>query len=271
MIVALTSQAEPPSVALDVSGLPAGTASLSVLRLVEASALSAVSVRGARGSVVGTTATLTDWDAPTGVPVVYRLTALGADGAILDTTDKVLPAIADDPLSRAWLSDPLDPTSAVRVTLLLGTDETRSYPADLSVTYPHGDGLGRAQVGQRRQPIYRLVMSAEGADAAAVSRLLTSALSLLWRPPSGLRLPPAVYGVTADVSESVWGQRWVADADTHWEIALTATRGPGRDVIRAGWTYGDVIALGLTYRRLFVAYGAPSGSFGAYRDLTREP
>lgn len=270
--VTLTTTTTPPSVAIDIATLPVGTVALSVLRVVEAGILAALSVRGARGSVVGSTASLTDWDAPTGVPITYRITAFAADGTILETIDATTTAIADPGGSLCWLSDPLDASSARAVTMMVGTDSERSYVAPTSHTYD-SDGYARAQVGTRRRPPVPLILRVEGlTEARAVRRLLTQTKSILFRPPSHLDMPPVIYGDSAELVEAARNQRTVDAVPVyHWAGTLTQTRGPGRDIVRGAWTYGDILALGLTYRDLCTAYGLPSGSFGSYRNLTRAP
>ena len=101
---------------------------------------------------------------------------------------------------------------------------------------------------------------------------MLNATSVLVRPPSHLDLPPVAYGVPPEVTEVPIGPRTAtATPHHHWGMTVTQTRGPGRDIVRGAWTYGDIAALGLTYRDLFTAYGLPSGSFGSYRDLLRAP
>lgn len=270
--VTLDTHTSPPSVDIAVSGLPVGTASLSVLRVVSADILSAASVRGASSALVGTTADVTDWDAPTGVPVTYRVTALSGDGTVLESAEATSDVIPDPGGSLGWLSDPLDVDSPLTVTMMMGTDAQRNYDMPVSLSYPVGDGLGRAVYGTRRQPTYQLVLRVEGLTAASTLReLLTRNASMLWRPPSHLGLPPVIYGV-AQPQELPQGPRPVGDTPVfYWSADLTATRGPGWDILRGGWTYGDILALGLTYRQLFTAWGLPADSFGSYRDLLRGP
>ena len=148
--------------------------------------------------------------------------------------------------------------------------------AQFAGVWPHlqrSDGLARAQMGTRRAAPVPLALYAEGlTETNAVRHLLINARSILIRPPSYLDLPPVVYGVAEELTETPIGARFVgAERHTTWRGVLTQTRGPGRDIVRGAWTYGDIAALGLTYRDLFTAYGLPSGSFGSYRDLLRAP
>ena len=275
--VTLATHTSPPSVDIAISGLPVGTASLSVLRVVSVDILAAASVRGASSALVGTTADVTDWDAPTGVPVTYRVTALSGDGTVLESAEATSDVIPDQWGAiegwRGWLSDPLNPTAAKSVCLLAGTGASRTSSMPVAFSYPAtSGGFARAVYGTRRKPSHQVIVYAKDpVEVAEISELLTTCPSLLFRPPSAMRLPPVIYGVSPDVVEVPFGERGKGDPQTRWVLDLTATRGPGRDVIRGGWTYSDILALGLTYRQLFTAWGLPADSFGSYRDLLRGP
>ena len=122
----------PPFADLYISGLPAGTARIEVVRSWRGV------LRRVRGDsitpVLGTDARLVDWALPVsldGAEVTYSVQALSASGAVIEAAASVSVATPRVTHSQAWVSDPHDPITAIRVGVLASeSDES----ADSSVT-----------------------------------------------------------------------------------------------------------------------------------------
>lgn len=122
--ITLTQQATPaPSVAVSITGLPAGTVSVHVWR---SWASQESRVRGDDQLVItGGVALLTDHRVPPGRLVTYRVESYNAAGTRLDVTIAPSLMVAALPDSMAWLMDCEDPGSAMLLPLMAGTDDRR--------------------------------------------------------------------------------------------------------------------------------------------------
>ena len=247
-------------VEVDVSGLPAGTATITVERTVGADVRP---VRGGRAApVAGDGALLWDWEAPLGVGVGYRVLALDADGVQLGASGFTSVATPGVERPDVVLSDPLEGGSARLVHALDGTDAQRGWVRPVSQVHPSGvaaDPLlhvpGRASV----QPWPLTRFTETQADSDELREFLLSAAFLLVRPPAGIGLPPLLYGQPASITE----RPHLTGAST-WDMPLTLSGGPLVHLLTSVWTYGDLEALG-------ILYGDLPSMFPTYRDLQRGP
>ena len=263
---------DPPRIYINLSGINANARSLEVFRIIEGNYSSlpydSMKVRGTNRALVGTTAFLMDWDAPVGVKISYQIKAYGANGVVVET-DSTLPTIipaSGEMDSLAWMSDPLAPNEAVQVNLLADTDTTREYPASVQVVTPAGTPYGVANIGARLAPIMHIEVCTRGDEVDTMERLIMEAPTLLIRPPSGTRMPALFYGAPDQVTRTNVGSRRPGrEMHVHWAWDMQQTRGPGRALLVAVWSYRDTkTALGTTntYK------GAPT-VFATYRDRVR--
>lgn len=259
MSITPTVYADPPRVDLVLTGMPATTARVRVYRKCNGQDLW---VRGGT-QVVGVAGRVMDWEVPCGRLITYWVYCVSSAGATLESKSVTVATVPDVPMSSVWLSDPLDQTSPMLVTALAGTDDVRTYPANVSRAVGSATGRARLSVGTREAlPAFRLTILAEGADRAAVRALVTGSVCLLVRAPVAADLPPLIYGVPAEPQESV--RAYAAGAPATWDLTLTTSGGPALDVMVPAWTYGDLKATGALYSAL-------SSSWSTYLDLSRGP
>lgn len=120
---------DPPITDVLVSGLPVGTTKVLLLRTTSDRE---ARVRGDdQANVIGSDMTLRDYDVPIGRDFTYRAHCYASDGTDLGwvgpSTAVQVPSV--NPW-QAWLSDPLVPALARKVTLNAGSDSERTYDSE---------------------------------------------------------------------------------------------------------------------------------------------
>ncbi len=92
-------------------------------------------------------AALVDYEAPFGVPAVYRAEMFDASNNSLGftTTATVTLTVTD-----SWIHQPLSPTLAVKVRVFMDSANDLTRPSPGQVTYPEGATVGTLIGGQRR-------------------------------------------------------------------------------------------------------------------------
>lgn len=251
MAITITATATPSSwrVDLTITGLPAATASLSVLRTVGVDALP---VRGASASLAGTTAYVQDWEAAIGWANSYLVTALAATGEVLESASATVAAFGRDDTCQTWvLSDPLAQGSAMLVDPLEGTDDKRVMVAPTVSSAPAGQRRGIVSMGTRQDSPLPLVLLADTPEERLKLReLITESTFLLFRSASpNHQLAPLFYGVTAAPEEAPDHAR----DESIWSLTLDPTTNDLDPTIYA-WTYDDLTAKGQTYNQVAAAY-----------------
>lgn len=267
MIITASAQASPPRVDLDVSEAPAGTVRLEVSGAVGRHEWR---VRGASAAlIVGAgAATLTDWDAPTGREVSYTASAYSATGALLASASVLVVGPPDPPdCSLAWLSDPLDETSAMLVSLRRGSLDALPFEVtSVSLSGPPSAAFPSAAVsGRRRLVKVPLLLRAVGSQQAALLALL-EAPTICLRIPSHSRfpgrelLPPVLYGPVTSLSVTP-GVGWTVDR-SWWSVELAPSTGPRMAAVIPAWSYAD-LAVSLP------SYTDVSTAYATYANLAR--
>ena len=245
-------------VEIDITGLPVGTATILVERVVGSDVRP---VRGARDlTVAGTGALVRDWEIPLGVEVTYRVVARNAAGGTLGTGFAQV-ELPGPTVPHLWLSDPLEENSARLVVATNETDTERTWGASVSQVVPFGRALPSLTVGSRARlsewPLTLLTQTQ--AEADEMRAFMLDASFILIRPPANMGLPPLLYGSPASIVEVPH-----PSGVSLWRMPLTVSGGPLVHIVAHAWTYGDLEQLGLLYGDL------PS-MFPTYRDLQRGP
>lgn len=241
MIITLTPHDVSPRVDIELSALPVGTTTLTITRIADGRTWK---VRIAGSILAGSTAYTEDAEAPTGVVVYYRVTALSSTGSVLEEQQVSTGPIADAPHSMVWLSDPLDATSAVLVTLSTPSIRERPRPRQVADSWPIGGDLAHsAWSASTRGPLY-FEIHPEEADYDTVMDLLDG--PVLIRPPAHYRIGAAVYGIPRDVLPAVDLHPWRAQVS----FSIVPSVGPTVSVLLPRRTLGDVEDEGLTLGEL---------------------
>lgn len=261
----------PPHVTITVTGMPTGTATMTITRIV---GTHETTVRGAdRSLVAGTSGLVVDWDAPVGQTITYRVDCWSAGGGALTGGVAIGQATTGGiDCDTAWISDPLDPSTGMHVTLMAGSDDEVSHDQQVSLSTPRWSThlpsavVGGRQLGGKRTLVVRL----DTLDAAQhMEDMLASAVMILVRAPAIRHRTGSLYMVPATVTEH--RERDYADNPGHTETTWTLTGDevdPGRmPVMVAPWTYADARSYAAT--RKVTTYRALPTLWATYLDVQR--
>lgn len=184
----LTAKMTPaPTVTLTAASLPATTVSVYVWRLWGSQA---ARVQGDSLTVIaGLAFAIDDFQVPPGQSVSYKIESYSASGALLETylTGTVTPAAIADK-ATAWLMDVADPSRAMLLPLMDGTDAEVTRDGPGSLMFPI-DGSAPAWISGPRTPSSRpfVIKTYTAADATLVEQMLAPNGVLLLRTSSTLR------------------------------------------------------------------------------------
>ncbi|MSS45288.1 hypothetical protein FYJ43_04350 [Cutibacterium sp. WCA-380-WT-3A] len=232
----------PPHMAITAKNLPSGTAYIRVSRIIGSSE---APVRGAENVIIaGNQGLVTDWDAPLDTNVTYRVLSLNANGGHLENMVASFHTGTID-CDTCWVSNPLDPASALHVDLMAGTDDDTSHDQTVTLSSPGWSTnlpsaiVGVRQLGGKRTLIIRLT----GLDTAQqFEDLLRRSITILVRAPAIRHRTGLLYMTAQSVSEH--RERDYADNPAHTETTWTITGDevdPGTlPVIVSPWTYQNL-------------------------------
>ncbi|MFD6093971.1 hypothetical protein ACFWGN_17795 [Oerskovia sp. NPDC060338] len=240
-----------PQVGVTVTGLSGSGESVVSVQVSWDAGRTWHGVRGAERVVVTGGDFFRDHVPPLNVPATYRLVV--HSGAV---TPSPLEATVTVPSSWAWIQDPLNPRSAVRVSPTHGEDSirllsasasrlTRRQPVDLAT--PEGARLPVASIGRRQAPsqvpiVLQDLAAAQGALVRALDELFDSAGQVVIRGlPVEIPLDPVAHVAIPDLDESpvvggVVGHR-------EWVLTVTQVRPTSMRIVIPWWTYDQVRAL----------------------------
>ena len=226
-------------------------------------------VRGALKRETTGTSFIIDYEVPLGIPVTYGVTGLDASGNIINALTKsaavtVWPQLYDGEM--AWMQDPLDPTTAMRVILegkagtSLGYSRTVEYNRPLQSTI-----MGMAGRMGEAENVPWSVYTRYGDETARFLKLVRDAYPLVIRTIDPIPLPPLVYASVDSVNRNQ------VDLDRAgwelWAMEFTTVRASSAAIVKPVYTYGSVIRLheGYTYADVIAAHP------GSYLDIIRHP
>lgn len=251
--------AAPPYADLGVTGLPAGTTSLRVSRVMGAG----TEVIRARGTIAGSTGRVVDYDAPVGRPVAWQVDALSASGGLLESATTAQYTLTAPAEGKAWIMDPMSPRSAMLVDVLVGHDAKRDYVARVAAAERLGMSLPRALTSPRQAPTRSPMWTTETiADYLAMEQLLASGQVLSLRAsPTTIKHRTGVLHVACPAVHALEYQ----PADfVDWSAEGFEAAGVALPPVVVLWTYADLKAMGGTNANLESRYVGR-----AYLDLAR--
>lgn len=185
--------------------LPAGTAKLrQITRLADGREYA---VRDSLGIVVVGAAQRLDHEVPFGIPVTWRAEALNSSDVSLGFTDASAPVTVD--VEDTWVHNPLDPTTAVRCTLLRDTSREWSRPVPGTVHYPINRRVGVVIAGPRQGiqgQRFSILVADEDVDRFAdiiggYSTTRVPVLCFRVGASTKMRLPRPLFGAVLDMRE----------------------------------------------------------------------
>lgn len=211
---------------------------------------------------------LVDHAAPLGVETTYRVVQ---GGVTLATAQITLES------STAWVQDPLDPSSALAVTLgaldqgrpllAAGSLASAAYAQVSDLALVDGAAYPVASIGQRQVASdVPLVLAVDVAqDAGRLRRLLLSAGQLLVRGLPDSMLTPVAH-VVATVKEARVGEG--VGAVALWDLDATLVRPVSLTITIPRWTYEEVAAM---YPEMTYAEVTASRPGADYLSWRRDP
>lgn len=191
------------------SSLAAGTQTVNVAKIVEGREFE---VRGGINLFAVGGAAVLDVEPAFGASMSYRAEMFDAAGASLGFTDStaefINPLDAMSGLKRAWITQPLNPSLAVQVTLLADTAATKVRKSPGGVVYAEGSTVG-TRIGGQRQGLSGLTVtvlcdSPEDADEfqsmfGGYTSDFPSVVCIRSAPP--LRIPRILFAATDGPTE----------------------------------------------------------------------
>lgn len=198
-----------------------------------------------------------DHEAPTGVPVSYRVEWLDESGDVVDSARATAPGVLKDaPGSYVWLSDPLQ-QDARRVLMSSETDQERPYETPVADAYGFSAAFAHTAHGTRRHGERSFeVLCSSPEEHVWVGQVLAG--PVLLRVPSWRLMLPMLHGVPRDVVERAPRRRedpWLS----FWTFSVLPSRGPGASVLLPRRTWRDVLAEADSWDDLADQYGDFAG------------
>lgn len=259
VITATTRPASsPPSIALEVTAVPANTITVSITR--DVAGLPTTAVRGAESQLTsGGTAVVVEYEAPFGVPATYRATTYDSAGVALDTVQ--VTALLD--VDEMWISDPLSPTVSAACRGVKSPESFSSLTYTLASALTPTEGVelpvGLSGVRQAASGVPLTIIAEGSAEAAQIRTVLRYASPFLLRCPIRwqIPLPPLSYCLASQVTDNLFGGGTFGRS--HLSLTFDLVQPPGRSIATAkrtyqsfldeASTYGDLATLYATYTR----------------------
>lgn len=247
-------------ISFDSADLDPATVQVTVLRTVDdvdTTVRSSLRAKAIGGYVV------TDWEAPAG-PVSYRAQMVDASGNSLGDSASVTASLTPLDTDEAWLSDPLDPNSAIKVNVLTGLELGQSRPGNGSSYYVGGRFVVLAGVpnllsslpfafstetAQARKDVLSLVQRTNGlilvrtSDPVPLPRLL-----YCWAQDA----QPSMYNVDGQFGYAQWSAKLDEQSEMQGPPAVGATP----------WSL---------YRAAFPTWADMRAAYSTWMDAKRNP
>ncbi len=261
-ITLTTDSASTPFIDVLADGFPAEATTATLWRTAKGREFK---VRGLVGVSTSGAVTVRDYEAPFGVVSSYRAQQFDAAGNFLSWSSPVSITLPLPPVNTAWVHNPLDPSTSVRVTMLDSAAQTLSRPNDLEVLVVPGRSVGLTLSSTRRGLVGVVLdcYTATAADADLFEALFGDydddtipIICVRTRPE--MRLPPTLFvavGSPAQSPTKVGGALWGVSGD---EVSP-----PISGFITALLDYADFTAF-------YADYAAFTAAYTDYTEATRD-
>jgi hypothetical protein len=221
-----------------------GTRSFRVRGLIRISAASFVTTR--------------DFEAPTDRVSSYRV----QQSATASTT-----LVGD---GWAWIHNPFDPSTSLKVKMLTGAGDTITRPIDAEVFRIRGRSVGVAIFGARRgvQKVQLDCITETEADADKLDALfgdyddVDTVPILCIRAPKIMRLPPTLFALIGEPGQRPFNFHRGGEA-TQWSLSGDEIAPPPEAIITSLLGYDDFTAF-------YATYAAFTAAYTDYRAATRD-
>lgn len=246
-----------PRVEVLITPMPAGIDEITVYRSWLGNR---VEVRGGKRAEVAGAFLLVDYEVPLGTPVSYS--SVGYDVAGIPSLESPL-TTQTVTVPDAWMQDPLDPTTALRVGLTLPRSdlmavapsfELGNYVSSIGKSIVVGSSLAVARAGTRQaaSEMPLSIVAGTPTDAAALQLLLDQAPILCVRAPSDS--VPYVGGLSYVAFGSYQPRPFAGWQSTLFPLTGDVVRAPGAGIVVSPRTYDDLLDESATYSGLLPLY-----------------
>lgn len=252
-----TGPTDPPFVDVLASGFPAGTSTVTVWRSLNGRDFK---VRGLINVSAGGTVTTRDYEAAPGYTSSYRVEHFDASGDFTSWSDYSTATLAGHK-RHAWIHNPLDPSTAVKVRMLAPAPGEIARPIDLEILRTLGRSVGVAIFGARSGVVQQHldVLTETLGDADRFDALfggyddLDTVPILCVRTPVAMRLPAPLFAVVAKPAQV--GIDWAKGGGwTAWPMVGDEISPPPEAIITALLGYDDFTAFYSGYDTYTAAY-----------------
>jgi hypothetical protein len=269
---ALTYKSVPmPSVEVYVSGLGSGTpTAISVYRIADGETSL---VRGGFKTAASGAFTITDFEAPFGVPVAYYTETFNASGVSQGLSAQATITLS---VNQVWMHDPVDLSNAMAVdvsgqgSIVLG--------AESFSTIKRGYQYNRSNVIGKRKPVVQFygekaidglefTLITDNAGVSEVEDILSTSPVCVRTPAVFTNLPRLLYGVLEATQTPLnWHNASDSAKLTSWAMSFNETEAQSLAVVINFYTYTYWQSRYATYTLANTAYGS-----GSYINAVRNP
>ena len=226
IITSFVDAAPCPRVEVRFPTLAVGTATVTVFRIVQGRTFR---VRAAVNAAAAGSFTRLDFEVPFGVAASYRAEMFDVAGVSLGFTD---PTVVTLSVADAWIHNPLEPATALRVDLDYTSAKTITRPTVGEVFHPDGRTVGVLISGQRRGIVGVELMVSTGVEANAIGlddmlgKYDTRGVPILClRTPPYIRLPRTFYAAILEPVQRPINVH-MGGALTEWDFTSTEVSPP---------------------------------------------
>ncbi|HEY2644843.1 MAG TPA: hypothetical protein VGI56_13895 [Galbitalea sp.] len=195
-----------PRVLVNFTTVAAGTQFINVYRVSEGRQFQ---VRGGLNLFASGGVAFYDYECPFGTSVTYRAEQFNSGGASLGFTDATAITLA---VTTSWIHQPLQPTLAVPVRILINSANQISRPSPGATTWTEGGTVGTTIGGQRRgiTGMSLNIRMANTSDSSEFLGMFGSYIAdfpsvLCIRTPPPLRIPRLLFAGVLDPQEVISG------------------------------------------------------------------
>lgn len=246
-----------PYVDVLVDTIDVGVSFVTVWRTVGTRAMR---VRGLVNVSSGSAVTTRDFEAPFGVTISYRVEQFDGSGNFVSFSASATTTLANPLPSRAWVHNPLDPSTAVEVTMLSTAVPDLRRRSDVDLFRIPGRSVGVVIAGTRRG-VENIILDCAVESFAEADRFdalfgdydsdTIPILCVRTRPE--MRLPPTLFAVVADPQQIPGNNRFGGEY-TEWALNGDEVAPPTEAIIVALLDYADFTAFYATYAAFTAAY-----------------
>lgn len=222
-------------------------------------------VRVSSGGIV----TVRDFEVGLGVTSQYRVQQFDGAGEFVSWSDPE-PVAMPDPEPFAWIHNPLDPSTSLRVRMLAPVGDELLRPVNVEVLRAQGRSLGVSFFGARSglQKVVLDCLTETAADAARFDGLfggyddLDTVPILCIRAPRSTHLPATMFAAVADPVQAPFNFGEGGE-DTVWRLTGDEVSPPPEAVVTSLLGYDDFTAFYSDYAEFTAAYAD-------YREAQRD-